>query len=295
MNEQAIRDIAATSAALKRRFFDENARLLMEVGERIAQCLRSGGKVLTFGNGGSAADAQHLAGELVGRFLRDRPALAAIALTTDPSVITAYTWPKDYPQPLHTGFDWLPIVEPAPRAKRYVALPSPTRLELPAKGVVPPTKVVKDVITKGVPAGGAAGGLGYWDWVAAHPWETAGIALVGTGVIGGAVYVLNRWLWDHPHKRGFGWYAWKPYIIWHALSNLQAGDVVLYVDADTVPIAPYGIWLANAPAPAARPERFKNVRRSIVGRGIPERRRRRGPAAETFSLFRVSSMILPPP
>jgi len=89
MNEQAIRDIAATSAALKRRFFDENARLLMEVGERIAQCLRSGGKVLTFGNGGSAADAQHFACELVGRFLRDRPALAAMALTTDPSVMTA--------------------------------------------------------------------------------------------------------------------------------------------------------------------------------------------------------------
>jgi D-sedoheptulose 7-phosphate isomerase len=89
MNEQGIRDIAETSAALKRRFFDENARLLMEVGERIAQCLRSGGKVLAFGNGGSAADAQHFACELVGRFLRDRPALAAMALTTDPSVMTA--------------------------------------------------------------------------------------------------------------------------------------------------------------------------------------------------------------
>ena len=89
MNEQAIRDMAQASAALKRRFFDENARLLMEVGERIAQSLRSGGKVLTFGNGGSAADASHLAGELVGRFLRDRPGLAALALTTDPSVVTA--------------------------------------------------------------------------------------------------------------------------------------------------------------------------------------------------------------
>jgi len=89
VNEQAIRDLAAESVALKKRFFDENARLLIEVGERLAQCLRSGGKILTFGNGGSAADAQHFAGELVGRFLRDRPALAAIALTTDPSVVTA--------------------------------------------------------------------------------------------------------------------------------------------------------------------------------------------------------------
>jgi D-sedoheptulose 7-phosphate isomerase len=89
MNEQGIRDLANESIALKKRFFEENARLLMEVGGRMAECLRSGGKILTFGNGGSAADAQHLAGELVGRFLRDRPALAAVALTTDPSVITA--------------------------------------------------------------------------------------------------------------------------------------------------------------------------------------------------------------
>jgi D-sedoheptulose 7-phosphate isomerase len=89
MNEQAIRAVAAESVALKTRFFEENARLLMEVGGRMAECLRSGGKVLTFGNGGSAADAQHLAGELVGRFLRDRPALSALALTTDPSVVTA--------------------------------------------------------------------------------------------------------------------------------------------------------------------------------------------------------------
>ena len=89
MNEQGIRHVAAESIALKKRFFDENARLLVEVGERLAQCLRAGGKVLTFGNGGSAADAQHFAGELVGRFLRDRPALAALALTTDPSVVTA--------------------------------------------------------------------------------------------------------------------------------------------------------------------------------------------------------------
>jgi len=54
-------------------------------------------------------------------------------------------------------------------------------------------------------------------------------------------YKQNQWLWDHPHKRGFGWYAWKPFIIWHALSTLNDGDVVLYVDADTVPIAPIGV------------------------------------------------------
>lgn len=89
MNEQGVRDVAAESIALKKRFFSENAPLLVEVGGRIAECLRSGGKVLTFGNGGSAADAQHLAGELVGRFRHDRAAFAALALTTDASVVTA--------------------------------------------------------------------------------------------------------------------------------------------------------------------------------------------------------------
>ena len=89
MDEADIRRIAADSLVLKERFFAENARLLLEVGLRLVECLRSGGKILVFGNGGSAADAQHLAGELVGRFLRERPGLAAMALTTDPSVITA--------------------------------------------------------------------------------------------------------------------------------------------------------------------------------------------------------------
>jgi D-sedoheptulose 7-phosphate isomerase len=89
MDEQGIKRLAAESVALKQRFFEANAGLLVAAGARIAECLRGGGKVLTFGNGGSAADAQHLAGELVGRFLRDRAALSAIALTTDSSVTTA--------------------------------------------------------------------------------------------------------------------------------------------------------------------------------------------------------------
>jgi D-sedoheptulose 7-phosphate isomerase len=52
-------------------------------------CLRAGNKILLAGNGGSAADAQHIAGELVGRFALDRPGLPAIALTTDTSILTA--------------------------------------------------------------------------------------------------------------------------------------------------------------------------------------------------------------
>ena len=55
----------------------------------IVAALRGGGKLLVFGNGGSAADAQHVAAELVGRFQRERAALAAIALTTDTSVLTS--------------------------------------------------------------------------------------------------------------------------------------------------------------------------------------------------------------
>lgn len=75
------------------RAFNEVADKLPEPIQQcaltIVEALQKGKKVLVMGNGGSAADAQHLAGELVGRFLRERKALAAIALTTDTSVLTA--------------------------------------------------------------------------------------------------------------------------------------------------------------------------------------------------------------
>ncbi len=63
--------------------------MITAVAERLTACLQNGGKVIWMGNGGSAADAQHLAAELVGRFTRERPALPAIALTTDTSILTA--------------------------------------------------------------------------------------------------------------------------------------------------------------------------------------------------------------
>ncbi|MFQ5413790.1 MAG: SIS domain-containing protein [Phycisphaerae bacterium] len=59
------------------------------IADRIVSCFRAGGRLYVFGNGGSAADAQHIAAEFVGRFKRDRRALPAIALTTDTSVLTA--------------------------------------------------------------------------------------------------------------------------------------------------------------------------------------------------------------
>jgi len=60
-----------------------------ELAKRLCQALQSGKKMVVFGNGGSAADAQHFAAELVGRFEKERPGLPAIALTTDTSVLTA--------------------------------------------------------------------------------------------------------------------------------------------------------------------------------------------------------------
>ncbi len=62
---------------------------LEEIAKTSVDCLKNGGKILLAGNGGSAADAQHIAGELVSRFEFDRPGLPAIALTTDTSILTA--------------------------------------------------------------------------------------------------------------------------------------------------------------------------------------------------------------
>jgi phosphoheptose isomerase len=67
-------------------------------GHHIAACLQRGGKVLICGNGGSAADAQHIAAELVGRYLAERPGLSAIALTTDTSILTAVANDYGYDQ-----------------------------------------------------------------------------------------------------------------------------------------------------------------------------------------------------
>jgi D-sedoheptulose 7-phosphate isomerase len=89
MDAGDIRRLVAESVALKERFFAESAPLLLEVGAKMAESLSQGGRILAFGNGGSAADAQHLAGELVGHLRGERPALSALALSTDPSVLTA--------------------------------------------------------------------------------------------------------------------------------------------------------------------------------------------------------------
>jgi D-sedoheptulose 7-phosphate isomerase len=86
---QLIDQFVSESLRVKARFFEENKDAIVRTAETIAHGLRSGHKVLFFGNGGSAADAQHLAAELVGRFGPDRSALAGISLSTDTSILTA--------------------------------------------------------------------------------------------------------------------------------------------------------------------------------------------------------------
>ncbi len=84
-----FRDIWDESLRLKREFFEKHHALLDQAANALMEVLRNGGKVLVFGNGGSAADAQHFAAELVGRYLIERRPLPAVALTTDTSVMTA--------------------------------------------------------------------------------------------------------------------------------------------------------------------------------------------------------------
>ncbi len=85
---ERISTIVADSVDVKRRFFAKHSEDVEGGAKIIAGALKSGGKLLLFGNGGSAADAQHIAGELVNRFLQERKALPAIALSTDGGVLT---------------------------------------------------------------------------------------------------------------------------------------------------------------------------------------------------------------
>ena len=75
--------------ALHHQVRDADPRPVLAAAAAIVAALAGGGKLLVFGNGGSAADAQHVAAELVGRFTRERVALAAVSLTTDTSVLTS--------------------------------------------------------------------------------------------------------------------------------------------------------------------------------------------------------------
>lgn len=84
-----IRTSVSESIEVKKSFFQTNEQLIAMVAREICTAFENGNKVLLFGNGGSAADAQHIAAEWVGRFRRERRALPAVALTTDTSILTA--------------------------------------------------------------------------------------------------------------------------------------------------------------------------------------------------------------
>jgi D-sedoheptulose 7-phosphate isomerase len=87
--EEKIRLMASESIDAKRRFFDQASQDLARAARMIIESMRAGGKLLIFGNGGSAADAQHIAAELAFKMVREREALPALALTTDTSLLTA--------------------------------------------------------------------------------------------------------------------------------------------------------------------------------------------------------------
>jgi D-sedoheptulose 7-phosphate isomerase len=91
-SERALAHVVSSfkeGAELRMKVANDCGHRIVEAASLVTECLQSGGKILFCGNGGSAADAQHLAAEFVGHFIIDRHALAAIALTTDSSILTA--------------------------------------------------------------------------------------------------------------------------------------------------------------------------------------------------------------
>jgi D-sedoheptulose 7-phosphate isomerase len=86
------------SAHLKLQSMDALASPIAEAAERMVQCLKRDGKILACGNGGSAADCQHFSAELLNRFEKERPSLAAISLTTDTSTLLAIANDYDFDQ-----------------------------------------------------------------------------------------------------------------------------------------------------------------------------------------------------
>ena len=90
--------IAEEYLAVADEIFREKTDLVEQVSRAVVACLVAGGKVMLCGNGGSAADAQHIAGEFINRFLKERRPYAAIALSTDTSVMTAIGNDYDFDQ-----------------------------------------------------------------------------------------------------------------------------------------------------------------------------------------------------
>ena len=96
--EKTISKILEDSVAVKQKTIASYMGRIIDTADRLAACIAAGNKILVFGNGGSAADAQHIAAELVNRFKIERPPLAAIALTTDTSILTSIGNDYDFDQ-----------------------------------------------------------------------------------------------------------------------------------------------------------------------------------------------------
>ncbi len=94
--DETLKSTLAVHASLVAKIMEDQSFLknAAAAADVLIECLRSGGKIMTCGDGGSAADSQHLSGELVGRFLAERKGLPCLALTTDTSILTA--WANDY-------------------------------------------------------------------------------------------------------------------------------------------------------------------------------------------------------
>jgi len=146
---EEIRRQLEESARIKQSFSDELVRRIGQFAEKSAAALREGGKLVFFGNGGSAADAQHLAAELVVRLKSDRRGIAALALTTNPSVLTAAG--NDY------GFERI-----FSRQIESLVSPQDVLVALSTSGMSPN-------ILRGVEAGRARGA-----WLVAFTGETGG-------------------------------------------------------------------------------------------------------------------------
>ena len=86
---ERIKDILLESIQVKEEILRNQIGQIAQIAQLMIDCLKKDGKVIVFGNGGSASDSQHIAAELVGRFKKDRSALAGIALTTNTSILTS--------------------------------------------------------------------------------------------------------------------------------------------------------------------------------------------------------------
>lgn len=96
--EQIISQSLQESIHVKEKMIKQSIPQIALVARMLVDIFESGKKVVFFGNGGSAADAQHIAGELVNRFNMERPALPALALTTDTSILTSISNDRDFEQ-----------------------------------------------------------------------------------------------------------------------------------------------------------------------------------------------------